>query len=73
MSLPEKPSANLANSSRSTFGDRFRFNIGIGKKVTNALRMELNYVFHTVRLSDERGDFDFDDHVVRLRLFYSFN
>jgi len=64
---------DLASSDNTTFGDRFRFNIGMGKKVTSALRIELNYVFHTVRLSDARGDFDFDDHVVRLRLFYSFN
>jgi len=64
---------DLASSDITTIGDRFRFNLGIGKKVTGALRMELNYVFHTLRLSDARGDFDFDDHVVRLRLFYSFN
>jgi len=64
---------DMATSDSTTFGDRFRFNLGIGKKVTSALRMELNYVFHTLRLSDARGDFDFDDHVVRLRLFYSFN
>ena len=63
---------DLAATDNTTFGDRFRFNFGIGKKVTNALRMELNYLFHKVRLSDERGDFDFDDHVVRLRFFYSF-
>ena len=45
----------------------------MGKKVSSAWRVELNYVFHTLRLSDARGDFDFDDHVMRLRLFYSFN
>jgi len=64
---------DLSSSDNTTIGDRFRFNLGMGKKVTSTLRMELNYVFHTVRLSDARGDFDFDDHVVRLRLFYSFN
>lgn len=64
---------DLTATVNETFGDRYRFNIGIGKKVTPALRAELNYLFHTFRVSDERGDFDFDDNVVRLRLFYSFN
>ncbi len=64
---------DLTTEVNETRGDRFRFNIGIGKKVTQALRIELNYLFHTFRVSDKQGDFDFDDHVVRTRFFYSFH
>jgi len=53
--------------------DRIRTNIGMGKKVTPALRMDLNYLFHRIRVSDDSQDFDLDDHVLRLRFFYHFN
>ena len=55
------------------FGSRFRYNMGIGKQVTRGLRIDLNYLFHRVRVLDEGGDLTADDHVVRLRFFYSIN
>lgn len=55
------------------FGERYRFNLGLGKQFNSRLRIELNYVFHKIRLPEEGGTLDFDDHVVRLRFFYSIN
>ncbi len=56
-----------------TFGSRFRYNMGIGKEVARGLRIDLNYLFHKIRVLEEGGDLDADDHVVRLRFFYSLN
>ena len=56
-----------------TFGDRFRFNLGIGKHVSERLRIELNYLYHKVRVPERGGALDVDDHVLRVRFFYSFN
>ncbi|MCZ6617120.1 MAG: DUF2490 domain-containing protein [Gammaproteobacteria bacterium] len=53
--------------------DRIRTNIGMGKRVTPALRIELSYLYHSLRLSESSRDFELDDHVLRLRVFYSFN
>ena len=53
--------------------ERIRTNIGIGKRVTPTLRIDLNYLFHRIRVSEAARDFELDDHVVRLRFFYSFN
>jgi hypothetical protein len=68
-----EPFFDFSSGSDDTFGDRFRFNLGIGRHFNSQLRAELNYVFHKVRLPGEGGTLDFDDHVVRLRFFYSIN
>jgi hypothetical protein len=68
-----EPFFTFGASSDDTFGDRFRFNLGLGRQFNSRLRAELNYVFHKVRLPEEGGSLDFDDHVVRLRFFYSIN
>ena len=47
--------------------------MGIGRQVAKGLRIDLNYLFHRVRLIDQDGELDVDDHVVRLRFFYSLN
>ncbi len=49
--------------------DRIRTNIGMGKRVTPALRIELSYLFHRIRLNEATRDFGLDDHVLRLRFF----
>ena len=64
---------NFGTSIGGSLVDRVRTNIGIAKKVTPSLRIDLNYLFHRLRVSDASGDFALDDHVVRLRFFYSFN
>ncbi len=56
-----------------SFGDRFRINAGLGKQVNDSLRIDLNYLFHKIRVPEQGGSLDFDDHVVRLRFFYTFN
>jgi len=68
-----EPFFTFGAGSEDTFGDRFRFNLGLGRQFNSRLRTELNYVFHKVRLPGEGGSLDFDDHVVRLRFFYSIN
>ena len=62
----------IGSSIEGTFGDRFRINAGLGRQFTEALRIELDYLFHVIRLPDEGGDLDLNDHVLRLRFFYRF-
>ena len=54
-------------------GERFRINLGMGKQVNDRLRADLNYLFHKVRLTDEGGTLEVDDHVLRLRFSYTFD
>ena len=68
-----EPFIDGSSGIEGTFGDRFRYNMGIGKQVTPGLRIDLNYLFHRVRVTDAGGDLTLDDHVIRLRFFYSFN
>ena len=69
-----EPFFEIGETVVGSFGDRFRFNLGLGKQVTKDLRMDLNYLFHKVRVPEEDGaPLTFDDHVVRLRLYYTFN
>jgi hypothetical protein len=56
----------------SVAGDRLRIVGAIGRAITGALRIEPNYLFHKVQLGDETVGFEADDHVFRLRLFYTF-
>ncbi len=68
-----EPFFEIGSSVPDTFGDRFRYNMGIGKQVARGLRIDLNYLFHRVRLVEQDGDLTVDDHVVRLRFFYRLN
>ena len=68
-----EPFFHIGSSLPDYFGDRFRYNFGMGKNVNQALRIELNYLFHRIRIEDEDGRLDADDHVVRVRLFYRFS
>jgi hypothetical protein len=65
--------ADISEVASETFGDRFRTSFGLGKNITNHLRIDLNYLFHQIRIEDEGGQLDADDHVVRLRFFYTIN
>jgi hypothetical protein len=67
-----EPFFEIGSSVTGTFGDRFRINAGLGRQFSEGLRIELNYLFHKIRLLEEGGDLDFDDHVLRLRFFYRF-
>ncbi len=68
-----EPFFDLQSTANDLFGDRFRFNLGVRKQVTTALRINLSYLFHKVRVKDAGGELDFDDHVVRLRFTYVFH
>jgi hypothetical protein len=68
-----EPFFNIGSSIAGSFGNRFRYNMGIGMQVTHQLRIDLNYLFHQIRVVDQDGELVNDDHVVRLRFFYSFN
>jgi len=68
-----EPMTGFGEAIGGILGERIRTNIGIGKRFTPALRIDLNYLFHRIRISDEGRDFDLDDHVVRLRFFYRLN
>lgn len=67
------PFQDFGSTFRGEAADRIRTNIGIGNKLTPALRIDLNYLFHSRRVSEGDRQFDVDDHVVRLRFFYTFN
>lgn len=68
-----EPFFEIGSSVAGSFGDRFRINAGLGRQFNDGLRVELNYLFHKIRLPDESGELEVDDHVLRLRFFYSFN
>lgn len=68
-----EPFFETGSIAADAFGDRFRFNLGIGKHVSERLRIEVNYLYHKVRVPERGGALDVDDHVVRVRFFYSFN
>lgn len=68
-----EPFFEIGSSVAGSFGDRFRINAGLGRQFNEGLRVELNYLFHKIRLPDEGGELEVDDHVLRLRFFYSFN
>jgi len=68
-----EPFIDGSSGIEGTFGDRFRFNVGLGRQFSSQLRIDLNYLFHVIRVSDEDGNFNADDHVIRLRFFYSVN
>ena len=68
-----EPFLDLDSPTKEVLGDQFRVNLGIRKWLTPALRLGLNYLFHNVRVADGDSEFDFDDHVARLRFTYRFN
>ena len=66
-----EPFINSDSDSIGTFGDRFRINFGIGRRMSDNLRAELNYLFHKIRIPEEDNTLTVDDHVIRLRFFYT--
>ncbi len=67
-----EPFFDLSSNTVAGFSDRFRVTLGLGKVMSDALRVELNYLFHKVRIPDQGGSLDADDHVMRLRFFHTF-
>ena len=62
----------FANIEDSVFVNRIRYDVGAGTRVSKAWRIQLHYLLHQDK--DSPGDtFSIDEHILRLRLFYSFN
>ena len=68
-----EPFFDLGPTTEVVLASRYRFNIGLGHRLARGLRAEVNYVFHKARVADGDTDFDFDDHIVRLRFFWVIN
>jgi hypothetical protein len=68
-----EPFFDMSSNIDGTFGDRFRFNVGLGKAFGEDLRVDLNYLFHKIRVIANGSASDAEDHVVRLRFFYTIN
>ena len=66
---------NLENNISDNVVNRIRYDVGAGTKVSDAWRVELHYVLQDGReIEDLFQDlFSSEEHILRLRLFYSFN
>jgi hypothetical protein len=53
--------------------ERLRLNLGAGKTLSRAWRVELNGMYQKGRVEEGLTGFDLDEGILRLRLFYSFN
>ena len=54
------------------FVNRLRYDVGAGTKLNDAWRVELHYLLQQGRRSAAAA-FTADEHILRLRLFYTFN
>jgi hypothetical protein len=69
-----EPFDNLGTSIGENLGvDRIRYVLAVGKKIGQGWRTEFHYLFQAIRVSDDSGNFDISNHVLRLRLFYTIN
>ena len=50
---------------------QFRFDLGLGKQINRGLRLEANYLFQKVAI--EGTGLEPSDHILRIRLFYTFD
>ena len=66
---------NLDSSFTDNFVNRIRYDLGVGTKVSDAWRVEMRYVLQDGReIEDVFFDpFESEEHILRLRLFYTFN
>jgi hypothetical protein len=66
---------NFENQIADNVVDRIRYDVGAGTKVSDAWRVELHYVLQDGReIEDLFQDlFSSEEHILRFRLFYTFN
>ena len=66
---------NLENQIFDNFVNRIRYDVGAGTKVSDAWRVELHYVLQDGRAVEDlfQDIFSSEEHILRLRLFYTFN
>ena len=57
------------------FVNRIRYDFGVGTKVSDAWRIQLHYVLQDGKEIEQvfQDLFDSEEHILRLRLFYTFN
>jgi len=66
---------NLDENFSDNFANRIRWDVGAGTKVSDAWRVQLHYVLQDGRAIEDdffRDPFDSEEHILRLRLFYTF-
>ena len=61
----------FADLERPLFINRIRYDIGLGTEITDAWRVQLRYLLQQGRQSASAA-FTADEHILRLRLFYTF-
>jgi hypothetical protein len=64
---------NLEDNFFNNFGNRIRWDFGVGTKISAAWRVQLHYVLQDGRAIEDdlfRDPFDSEEHILRLRLFY---
>jgi hypothetical protein len=57
------------------FVNRIRYDLGVGTKVSDAWRIQLHYVLQDGKEIEQvfQDLFESEEHILRLRLFYTFN
>jgi hypothetical protein len=66
---------NLEDNFVDNFANRIRYDAGVGTKVSDAWRVQLHYILQDGRAIEDdfiRDPFDSDEHILRLRFFYTF-
>jgi hypothetical protein len=67
---------NLEDYFFDSFANRIRWDFGAGTKISDAWRVQLHYVLQDGRAIEEgtfQNPFSSEEHILRLRLFYTFN
>ena len=65
---------NLEDNFYDNFANRIRYDVGLGTKISDAWRIQLHYILQDGRAIEDdffRDPFDSDEHILRLRLFYT--
>ena len=68
--------SSLEDDFFDNFANRIRWDFGVGTKISDAWRVQLHYVLQDGRAIEDdlfRDPFDSEEHILRLRLFYTFN
>jgi hypothetical protein len=66
---------NLEDDFTDNFANRIRYDAGVGTQVSDAWRVQLHYILQDGRAIEDdlfQDPFDSDEHILRLRLFYTF-
>jgi hypothetical protein len=67
---------NLEDNFFDKFANRIRWDFGAGTKISDAWRIQLHYVLQDGRAIEDdifRDPFSSEEHILRVRLFYTFN